>query len=102
MMSSVCLLDGFIGRAICSMIYSIQCALSKHGQGAGGANQSLHMHNVVKQNPVAAADQTGLIAPDTTGMNFSRADPALSDLLRIPLSDDLFRHIEPHLDRLGA
>jgi acyl-CoA dehydrogenase len=43
----------------------------------------------------------GLLAPDTSGMNFYRADPALSDLLRIHLPDPLFRHIEPHLDRLG-
>ncbi len=42
-----------------------------------------------------------LLAPDTTGLNFYRADPALTDLLRIHLSDALFRHIEPHLDRLG-
>jgi alkylation response protein AidB-like acyl-CoA dehydrogenase len=34
-------------------------------------------------------------------MNFYRADPALADLLRIHLPDPLFRHIEPHLDRLG-
>src|ERR1700737_227616 len=50
----------------------------------------------------AAADQPGLLAPDTSGMNFYRADPALTDLLRIHLPDQLFRHIEPHLDRLGA
>jgi acyl-CoA dehydrogenase len=43
-----------------------------------------------------------LIAPDTSGMNFYRADPALADLLRIHLPDALFKHIEPHLDRLGA
>src|ERR1700744_2197252 len=42
-----------------------------------------------------------LLAPDTSGMNFYRADPAFSDLLRIHLPDALFRHIEPHLDRLG-
>ncbi len=42
------------------------------------------------------------IAPDTSGMNFFRADPALTDLLRIHLPDALFRHIEPHLDRLGG
>lgn len=35
-------------------------------------------------------------------MNFYRADAALTDLLRIHLPDPLFRHIEPHLDRLGA
>jgi len=50
----------------------------------------------------APADQPGLIAPDTSGMNFYRADPALTDLLRIHLSDALFKHIEPHLDRLGG
>jgi len=50
----------------------------------------------------ATAGRAGLLAPDTTGMNFYRADPALTDLLRIHLDDRLFRHIEPHLDRLGA
>jgi alkylation response protein AidB-like acyl-CoA dehydrogenase len=48
------------------------------------------------------AGKPGLIAPDTSGMNFYRADPALTDLLRIHLPETLFRHIEPHLDRLGA
>ena len=42
------------------------------------------------------------IAPDTTGMNFYRADPSLADLLRLYLPADLFAHIDPHLDRLGA
>jgi acyl-CoA dehydrogenase len=50
----------------------------------------------------ASASQPGLLAPDTTGMNFYRADPALTDLLRLHLPDALFRHIEPHLDRLGG
>ena len=45
---------------------------------------------------------TNLLAPDTSGMNFYRADPALADLLRIHLPDSLLRYIEPHLDRLGA
>src|SRR5260370_39835825 len=35
-------------------------------------------------------------------MNFYRADPALTDLRRLHLPDTLFRHIEPHLDRLGG
>ena len=48
------------------------------------------------------AGKAGLIAPDTSGMNSYRADPALTDLLRIHLPDSLFRHIEPHLDRLGS
>jgi alkylation response protein AidB-like acyl-CoA dehydrogenase len=43
-----------------------------------------------------------LIAPDTSGMNFYRADPALADLLQIHLPAKLFQHIAPHLDRLGA
>jgi acyl-CoA dehydrogenase len=50
----------------------------------------------------ARASQGGLLAPDTSGMNFYRADPALTDLLRIHLPDAVFNHIEPHLDRLGA
>jgi acyl-CoA dehydrogenase len=51
------------------------------------------------QNRLANSD---LLAPDTSGMNFYRADPALADLLRIHLSEELFRHIEPHLNRLGG
>jgi hypothetical protein len=47
-------------------------------------------------------NKLGLLAPDTSGMNFYRADPALTDLLRLYLPDALFRHIEPHLDRLGG
>jgi acyl-CoA dehydrogenase len=61
------------------------------------------MHQLTSHDHVtASADQPGLLAPDTSGMNFYRADPALADLLRIHLPDALFRHIEPHLDRLGA
>jgi acyl-CoA dehydrogenase len=61
------------------------------------------MHRLSKQDgPTRPAEQPGLLAPDTSGMNFYRADPALTDLLRIHLPDALFRHIEPHLDRLGA
>src|ERR1700759_5087622 len=48
-----------------------------------------------------SAEPFGLLAPDTSGINFYRATPAFSDLLRIHLPDALFRHIEPHLDRLG-
>jgi acyl-CoA dehydrogenase len=61
------------------------------------------MHQLARHNEVTMpAEQPGLLAPDTSGMNFYRADPALTDLLRIHLPDALFRHIEPHLDRLGA
>src|SRR6476659_10441799 len=61
------------------------------------------MHKPVTGEPKqVAAAPSGLLAPDTTGMNFYRADQALTDLLRIHLPETLFRHIEPHLDRLGA
>ena len=61
------------------------------------------MQQPVKHVDVTSpADSPGLLAPDTSGMNFYRADPALTDLLRIHLPDKLFRHIEPHLDRLGG
>src|SRR5881227_2988649 len=63
----------------------------------------MHMHQPAKHDGVVTStDRPGLLAPDTSGMNFYRADPALTDLLRIHLPDALFRHIEPHLDRLGA
>jgi alkylation response protein AidB-like acyl-CoA dehydrogenase len=69
----------------------------------GRYEQEMHMHAPSKHDHVSTpADQPGLIAPDTSGMNFYRADPALTDLLRIHLADELFRHIEPHLDRLGG
>ncbi len=57
------------------------------------------MHQQIKGDTIAGS--SGLLAPDTTGLNFYRADPTLSDLLRIHLPDALFRHLEPHLDRLG-
>jgi len=61
------------------------------------------MHQLARRDDVTTApDQPGLLAPDTSGMNFYRADPALTDLLRIHLPEALFRHIEPQLDRLGA
>src|SRR4030088_975517 len=61
------------------------------------------MHQLNKPGDVTTpADQPGLLAPDTSGMNFYRADPALTDLLKLHLPDALFRHIEPHLDRLGG
>src|ERR1043166_5651252 len=61
------------------------------------------MHAPGKHDTAAPpADKAGLIAPDTSGMNFYRADRALADLLRIPLPEQLLRQIEPHLDRLGG
>src|SRR5215467_10601607 len=60
------------------------------------------MHQLLKQDGTPRAGQSGLLAPDTSGMNFYRADPALTDLLKLHLPDALFNHIEPHLDRLGG
>jgi len=48
-----------------------------------------------------ADTKANLIAPDTTGLNFYRADPMLADVLRLYLPEALFDHIDPHLDRLG-
>lgn len=50
------------------------------------------------QTPISS----DLIAPDTTGTNFYRTDPSLADLLQIHLPEKLFKHIAPHLDRLGG
>jgi hypothetical protein len=60
------------------------------------------MQQLSGNDVTAKAAQPGLLAPDTSGMNFYRADPALTDLLRIHLPEVVFNHIEPHLDRLGA
>jgi alkylation response protein AidB-like acyl-CoA dehydrogenase len=66
------------------------------------ADERQKMHQLIRQDDVTiGAGQAGLLAPDTTGMNFYRADPALADLLRLHLPDGVFHHIEPHLDRLG-
>ena len=64
--------------------------------------QGLKMQPLKQDRKTPAGDQPGLLAPDTTGMNFYRADPALTDLLRLHLPEALFRHIEPYLDRLGG
>jgi acyl-CoA dehydrogenase len=72
-----------------------------HSPGrTGRIDRELEMQPL-KQDRSASAGRPGLLAPDTSGMNFYRADPALTDLLRLHLPDALFRHIEPHLDRLG-
>jgi alkylation response protein AidB-like acyl-CoA dehydrogenase len=67
----------------------------------GWNEQGLKMQPRMHDAATGSANQPGLLAPDTTGMNFYRADPALTDLLRLHLPDALFRHIEPYLDRLG-
>jgi acyl-CoA dehydrogenase len=96
--------DGLIAKTAAilfneSMIYIMQ---SGKKNKTGGNRQEVTMQQMLAQDGTAASDRPGLLAPDTTGMNFYRADPALTDLLRIHLPDALFRHIEPHLDRLGA
>ncbi|WP_338830372.1 acyl-CoA dehydrogenase family protein [Bradyrhizobium sp. 27S5] len=60
------------------------------------------MQPLTQDLKTSSTSQPGLLAPDTTGMNFYRADPALTDLLKLHLPEALFRHIEPHLDRLGG
>ncbi|UGY19310.1 acyl-CoA dehydrogenase family protein [Bradyrhizobium septentrionale] len=60
------------------------------------------MQPLKQDQKTSSTNQPGLLAPDTTGMNFYRADPALTDLLKLHLPEALFRHIEPHLDRLGG
>ena len=54
---------------------------------------------ITTQQPLPGSD---LVAPDTTGLNFFRADASLADLLQLHLPEALWRHIEPHLDRLGG
>ena len=40
--------------------------------------------------------------PDTRGANLYRADPAHAALLKLCIAPDLFAHVEPYLERLGA
>jgi hypothetical protein len=44
----------------------------------------------------------GYIAPDCAGQNFYAIDRGLRDLLKLYLTPDDFRRLEPHFDRLGA
>src|SRR5260370_22392927 len=61
------------------------------------------MQELARQSDVKGpADRPGLLAPYPSGMNFYRADPAVTDLLRVHPPDAMMRHIESHLDRLGA
>jgi alkylation response protein AidB-like acyl-CoA dehydrogenase len=82
-----------LGRAVSVMVYNIENRRERQGQ---------KMQPLKHDRRAAVPEQPGLLAPDTTGMNFYRADPALTDLLRLHLPEATFRHIEPHLDRLGA
>src|SRR3954452_1626795 len=69
----------------------------KIGRNEQGINMQPRKHD-----RGTTSDRPGLLAPDTSGMNFYRADPSLSDLLRLHLPEPLFRQLEPHLDRLGG
>jgi hypothetical protein len=42
-----------------------------------------------------------MIAPDTTGLNFFRADPSLADLLALYLPAALWRHVEPGIHAMS-
>ena len=44
----------------------------------------------------------GAEVPDSCGLNLYRADPSLARLAALYLPPVLFRHLEPHFDRLGA
>ena len=50
----------------------------------------------------SASPQAASTVADTRGANLYRADPALADLLKLCVAPELFAHVEPHLDRLGA
>src|SRR5215813_12092201 len=52
---------------------------------------------VMRAEPTAVAQ-----IPDSRGINLYRADRDAAPLLQHYLPDDLFRHLEPKLDRLGA
>jgi alkylation response protein AidB-like acyl-CoA dehydrogenase len=41
-------------------------------------------------------------APDVTGLNLYAIDKSLRDVLRLRLSSDLFAHLAPHFENLGA
>jgi acyl-CoA dehydrogenase len=41
-------------------------------------------------------------APDVTGLNLYRLDKSLQDVLRLRLAPDLFAHLEPNFENLGA
>ncbi len=45
--------------------------------------------------------QETAIAPDTRGGNFFECDPDLQALLELYLDEDTYRHLRPHLSRLG-
>ena len=58
------------------------------------------MPPTVAMKPVRAPQNT--IAPDTTGSNFFSADASLADVVQTYLTPEIWAHIAPHLDRLGA
>jgi alkylation response protein AidB-like acyl-CoA dehydrogenase len=41
-------------------------------------------------------------APDVTGLNLFAIDKSLQDVLRLRLAPELFAHLEPHFETLGA
>ncbi len=63
----------------------------------GGFTLTAHDRTLGTQQPTGAD-----AVPDSSGLNLWRADPAFAKLLPLYLPHDLFTHLEPHLDRLGA
>ncbi len=58
------------------------------------ANMHPHVQDLIKAGSPAI--------PDSRGLNFFREDQDSEALLRLYLPADLFAHLRPHLDRLGA
>ena len=68
----------------------------------GAAAPSAALGSTVVGSATLGSAPLGSAIPDTRGSNFYRADPALAALLKLSIAPDLFAHLEPHLDRLGA
>lgn len=52
--------------------------------------------------PAAPSLPPAGVAPDATGGNFWRDDPALAQLLALRMEPALLAHLSPHFDRLGG
>src|SRR5437868_6976348 len=63
----------------------------------------MHMHQLAKHDAVVTStDRPGLLAPDTSGMNFYRADPSLTDLWRSRRPQGVCNCVAPRLGRRGG
>lgn len=59
------------------------------------------MHIRATEPPTAAPSGAAAV-PDSRGLNLYRADPWAAPLFGLYLPPDLFAHLAPHLDRMGA